>query len=91
VQPDEDGNLNLTDYARAYMDECCLIFDMKITSKVGFGCHLNPLKNPDDQWIQEALNIKYSDSLRNIRRNLAPYGVEIYNFFWQKTDMACPI
>ena len=42
-----------------------------------FGCQLNPLKNPDDQWIQEALNIKYSDSLRNIRRYLAPYGVEI--------------
>ncbi len=199
VQPDEDGNLDLTDYARAHMDECCLIFDMKITSKVGdcsdyhtacflnredsdvtfeihfhngfenapqerqvamrkkqqeeelkirrqmtddplqciqlimewrkvkftelgdlidrnpktlsrivkgetepsqdtlllicfglklppiisskllevFGCQLNPLKNPDDQWIQEALNIKYSDSLRNIRRYLAPYGVEI--------------
>lgn len=199
VQPDEDGNLDLTDYARAHMDECCLIFDMKITSKVGdcsdyhtacflnredsdvtfeihfhngfenapqerqvamrkkqqeeelkirrqmtddplqciqlimewrevkytelgdlidrnpktlsrivkgetepgqdtlllicfglklppvisskllevFGCQLNPLRNPDDQWIQEALNIKYADSLRNVRRYLAPYGVEI--------------
>lgn len=35
VQSDEDGNLDLTDYARAHMDECCLIFDLKITSKVG--------------------------------------------------------
>lgn len=30
----EDGKLELTDYARAHMDECCLAFDMIITSKV---------------------------------------------------------
>ena len=42
-----------------------------------FECQLNPLKNADDQWIQEAFSIKYADSLRNIRRYLAPYGVEI--------------
>lgn len=29
-----EGNLELTDYARAHMDECCLAFDMTITSKV---------------------------------------------------------
>ena len=35
VQPDEFGDLQLTDYARAHMDECCLAFDMKVTSRVG--------------------------------------------------------
>lgn len=30
----EDGSLELTDYARAHMDECCLAFDMAITSKM---------------------------------------------------------
>ena len=35
VQPDEDGRLDLTEYARSHMDECCLVFDMTIKSKVG--------------------------------------------------------
>lgn len=35
----EEGNLELTDYARAHMDECCLVFDMAITSKVESTCH----------------------------------------------------
>ena len=34
VQRNESGKLDLTDYARAHMDECCLVFDMKITSQV---------------------------------------------------------
>lgn len=34
VQPGPDGGLDLTEYARAHMDECCLLFDMKITSSV---------------------------------------------------------
>ena len=35
----EDGNLELTDYARAHMDECSLVFDMAITSNVESTCH----------------------------------------------------
>lgn len=31
---DEDGSLCLTDYARAHMDECCLVFDMAVAGKV---------------------------------------------------------
>ena len=31
---DIEGKLQLTDYARSHMDECCLAFDMSITSKV---------------------------------------------------------
>lgn len=34
VTPNADGKLELTDYARSHMDECCLAFDMSITSKV---------------------------------------------------------
>ena len=40
-----DGKLELTDYARQHMDECCLIFDMKILSNVDkqyyTECYLN--------------------------------------------------
>jgi DNA-binding XRE family transcriptional regulator len=45
VQPGPDGRLDLTEYARAHMDECCLLFDMKITNSVGESyrkiCYLN--------------------------------------------------
>ena len=47
VRPDADGRLDLTDYARSHMDECCLIFDMKITSQIReeyhTACYLNRL------------------------------------------------
>ena len=39
VEIDDNGRLDLTDYARSHMDECCLIFEMKITSKVGRDYH----------------------------------------------------
>ena len=46
----EEGKLELTDYARAHMDECCLAFDMTITSKVEStyhtACFLN--REPSD-------------------------------------------
>lgn len=46
----EDGKLELSDYARAHMDECCLVFDMAITSKVESTyhtvCYLN--REPSD-------------------------------------------
>lgn len=197
VQADEDGRLDLTDYARAHMDECCLVFDMKITSKIkeeyhtacflnredsdvtfeikfhnGYqnapqerqvamrkklqeeelairrqmtddreqcmdlllkwrgmnytdlgdaigrdpktisrtvkgltapspetgalicfglhlpptisvkllevlGCPLNPMRNPNHQWLNEALYLKYPESIDAVREYLAPYGVEI--------------
>ena len=45
-----NGKLELTDYARAHMDECCLVFDMAITSKVEStyytACFLN--REPSD-------------------------------------------
>ena len=45
VQHNANGHLELTDYARSHMDECCLIFDMKVTSEYGKNyqtmCYLN--------------------------------------------------
>lgn len=35
----ESGNLALTDYARAHMDECCLLFDMKVSSRIRESYH----------------------------------------------------
>ena len=30
LQHDDDGNLELTDYARHHMDECCIVFDLAV-------------------------------------------------------------
>ena len=56
VQYDEDGRLGLTDYARSHMDECCLVFDMKITSKVGEEYHTACFLNREDSNITFELN-----------------------------------
>ena len=42
-----------------------------------FGCQLNPLRNKDHQWISEALNVKYADSVDVAREYLEPYGIEL--------------
>ena len=39
VGKNELGKLDLTDYARSHMDECCLVFDLKVTSNIGKGYH----------------------------------------------------
>ena len=50
VEPGENGKFELTGYARAHMDECCLAFDMAIVSKVAdtyhTACFLN--REPSD-------------------------------------------
>lgn len=50
VEYDKSGKLDLTGYARSHMDECCLLFDMTITSKVNntyhTACFLN--REPSD-------------------------------------------
>lgn len=33
VDREENGQLIMTEYARTHMDECCLVFDMKVTSR----------------------------------------------------------
>ena len=50
VQHGEEGELELTPYALSHMDECCLIFDMKVASRVDeryySECYLN--REPSD-------------------------------------------
>jgi hypothetical protein len=63
VQPGENGKLDLTGYARSHMDECCLVFDMTITSKVAdkyyTACFLN--REPSDITFE----IKYHNGYQN--------------------------
>lgn len=84
---DEDGSLVLTDYARSHMDECCLAFDIKITSKIEniyhTVCYLN--REPSDitfevkyhngyenapQERQVAMRQKQMDEWMNIRKQM---------------------
>lgn len=63
VQYDENGRLDLTDYARSHMDECCLVFDMKITSKVGVEYHTACFLNREDSNI--TFEIKFHNGYEN--------------------------
>ena len=63
VKKDEYGRLNLTDYARSHMDECCIVFDMKITSKVGVDYHTACYLNREDSNI--TFEIKYHNGFQN--------------------------
>ena len=63
VQHDEDGWLDLTDYARSHMDECCLVFDMKITSKVGEEYHTACFLNREDSNI--TFELKFHNGYQN--------------------------
>lgn len=62
VQLNEDGRLDLTDYARSHMDECCLVFDMTIKSRVGTdyhtACFLN--REPNDIEFELKYNNQYA-------------------------------
>lgn len=63
VQAGENGKLELTDYARSHMDECSLVFDMTVTSKVAdkyhTECYLN--REPSDITFE----IKYHNGYQN--------------------------
>lgn len=63
VQYDENGRLDLTDYARSHMDECCLVFDMKITSKVGEEYHTACFLNRGDSNI--TFELKFHNGYQN--------------------------
>ncbi|MDY4784090.1 hypothetical protein [Pygmaiobacter massiliensis] len=60
----ENGQLELTGYARAHMDECCLAFDMKIVSKVSdfyhTACFLN--REPSDITFEITYHNGYQNS-----------------------------
>lgn len=63
VQKDTLGKLELTDYARAHMDECCLVFDMKILTSIEStyhtACFLN--REPSDVTFE----IKFHNGYQN--------------------------
>ena len=63
VGKDESGRLDLTDYARSHMDECCLAFDMTITSKVGEDYHTACFLNREPCDI--TFEIKYHNGYQN--------------------------
>ena len=63
VEADEYGRLDLTDYARSHMDECCLIFDMRITSQVGADYHTACFLNRESSDI--TFEIKFHNGYQN--------------------------
>ena len=63
VCSDTDGRLMLTDYARANMDECCLVFDLSITSKVESAYHTICFLNREQSDI--TFNVAYHNGYEN--------------------------
>lgn len=51
LQKNENGKLELTEYARSHVDECCLLFDMSISDTLDVSyqtiCYLNRSNCPD--------------------------------------------
>lgn len=63
VQYNKDGRLDLTNYARSHMDECCLIFEMKITSHVSKDYHTVCFLNRKDSNI--TFEVKFHNGYQN--------------------------
>lgn len=63
VEAGENGKLELTGYARAHMDECCLAFDMAIVSKVSDTYHTACFLNREPSDI--TFNITYHNGYQN--------------------------
>lgn len=63
VEADEYGRLDLTDYARSHMDECCLLFDMKVTSSIGNEYHTACFLNREQSDV--TFEIKYHNGFQN--------------------------
>ena len=63
VQAGQNDKLELTDYARSHMDECCLVFDMTITSSVADRYHTECFLNREPSDI--TFEIKYHNGYQN--------------------------
>jgi hypothetical protein len=63
IQAGEAGKLALTDYARSHMDECCLVFDMTVTSKVAAKYHTECFLNREPSDI--TFEVKYHNGYQN--------------------------
>lgn len=63
VKAGENGKFDLTNYARSHMDECCLVFDMTVTSKVADRYHTECFLNRESSDI--TFEIKYHNGYQN--------------------------
>ena len=63
IQEGENGKLELTKYARSHMDECCLVFDMTVTSKIADKYHTECFLNREPSDI--TFEIKYHNGYQN--------------------------
>lgn len=84
VQRDEDGRLDLTDYARSHMDECCLVFDMKIKSgsKVGEDYHMACFLNREEN------NFEFELKFNNLYEHMTPAAQAEYRKKVQEEELA---
>ena len=82
IQRNADGTLALTDYALANMDECCLIFDMKVSSGANAVyssfCYLN----------REKTNVTFELTFHNGYENIPPEGQVAYRKKKQEEELA---
>jgi hypothetical protein len=64
VHYNADGKMELTDYARYHMDECCLVFDMTIVGNVRETCHTACFLNrePSDITFEIAYHNGYENA-----------------------------
>lgn len=60
---EDSGKLDLTDYARSHMDECCLIFDLTITGTVGTDYHTACFLNREESNFTFA--VKFHNGFEN--------------------------
>ena len=63
VDRHENGQLVLTEYARTHMDECCLVFDMKVTSRHGADYHTVCFLNREQSDV--TFELKYHNGYQN--------------------------
>ncbi|WP_294146861.1 helix-turn-helix transcriptional regulator [uncultured Clostridium sp.] len=64
VEQDEDGNAALTHYARNHMDECCLVFDLSVKSKISQQYHSECFLNRDKASAVD-FNVTFHDGYEN--------------------------
>lgn len=63
VDRHENGQLILTEYARTHMDECCLVFDMKVTSRHSADYHTACFLNREQSDV--TFELKYHNGYQN--------------------------
>lgn len=63
VEKSSNGNNILSNYARAHMDECCLVFDLKVTCNISNEYHTICYLNREDSNI--TYEVKYHNGFEN--------------------------